>query len=619
MYAVGTVNRILLFCDATLRVAGDLNEWDLQLMIRHAACLLTWANWQHEGLHDISDNEAHLEVYTIYRRATILIWNGLYTTLKLLEPLRRSTTRETDPQKKTTSVRPEEYKSELNNNDVKEAMRIWANAMDGMVSIRRQCRAVDNRDPAERKLASLAFHYIHAFRSVAQRDSDFSLRPIISLSLAGDDDVARLAWQLLHEISISGKGEMKTQAERNVTFMADLQKTSVTDAQEWCRAKLNELPSDIKRILAKSEVPPEELVMNWDLLRNILYFDVGFRLPVPFQKPIDKNAMSARRRRATEARVLARKLERASIAMHDNMFKSMLIQRDPKEDYVRWEVVGHGGFGEVFSAVRRGKDVPVGTKPEPDVAIKCIRCHNDSDLALVKREILALGACRHANLIKLISAYDHDSCLWVVMEFCNGGSLREFLLSNNMKEPEIAYIATEILKGLEYLAEHDKIHRDLKPDNVLLHISGAVTIADLGLLVDYAREKLKTSMAGTPSYIAPEMIRNESYDSKLDIWSFGCVCLEMANATPPHQKEHIVKCLLGTATQPPPKLRNEGRWSPEFKSFLEGCLNRDPLKRQSATQLLKHPFLQKACEKEVIKAQFRHVFTARALKAAGLC
>lgn len=91
----------------------------------------------------------------------------------------------------------------------------------------------------------------------------------------------------------------------------------------------------------------------------------------------------------------------------------------------------------------------------------------------------------------------------------------------------------QILKGLQYLHSQGQIHRDLKGENVLLNVSGEVKIADLGLASEVKPGTF--GIAGTPGFIAPEMIKRTGYDTKLDIWSFGCLVMEMAEGVSPYR------------------------------------------------------------------------------------
>ena len=98
--------------------------------------------------------------------------------------------------------------------------------------------------------------------------------------------------------------------------------------------------------------------------------------------------------------------------------------------------------------------------------------------------------------------------------------------------------------------------------------------------------------------MAPELIRGQEYDGKVDVWSLGITALEMADGEPPHLTELPLRALLLITTSPPPTLKRPHAWSPAFNDFLERCLQPEPEKRPTAQELLAHPFLKHACSKE---------------------
>jgi serine/threonine protein kinase len=98
--------------------------------------------------------------------------------------------------------------------------------------------------------------------------------------------------------------------------------------------------------------------------------------------------------------------------------------------------------------------------------------------------------------------------------------------------------------------------------------------------------------------MAPELIRGQDYDGKVDVWSLGITALEMADGEPPHLNELPLRALLLITTSPPPTLKRPHAWSPAFNDFLERCLQPEPEKRATAQELLEHPFMQHACSQE---------------------
>lgn len=119
-------------------------------------------------------------------------------------------------------------------------------------------------------------------------------------------------------------------------------------------------------------------------------------------------------------------------------------------------------------------------------------------------------------------------------------------------------------------------------------------MADFGFCAELSSNQDKRkSVVGTPYWMAPEVIRGVDYDTKVDLWSLGIMALELADGEPPLLDLPPLRALFLIATQPPPTLREPEKWTEEFKDFLQSCLAKNPQKRGSAEELLKHPFILK--------------------------
>ncbi|CAL1211432.1 unnamed protein product [Candida parapsilosis] len=205
--------------------------------------------------------------------------------------------------------------------------------------------------------------------------------------------------------------------------------------------------------------------------------------------------------------------------------------------YKRTEVIGRGKFGVVYKAYHK--------QTKQVFAIKVLNLDTEEeDIIDVQQEIQFLTELKSVpNITHYYGSILNDTKLWIVMDYCAGGSLRTLLKSGVMEEKYIGVIVRELLLTLSAVHKLGVIHRDLKAANVLISKEGNVQLCDFGVAAKVVSNSSKrTTMAGTPYWMAPEVIKSgEAYNSKADIWSLGITVYEIATGN----RHIVIKMHLG--------------------------------------------------------------------------
>eukprot|EP01100_Stratorugosa_tubuloviscum_P007669 TRINITY_DN316_c0_g2_i1.p1 TRINITY_DN316_c0_g2~~TRINITY_DN316_c0_g2_i1.p1 ORF type:complete len:655 (-),score=405.89 TRINITY_DN316_c0_g2_i1:137-2101(-) len=278
----------------------------------------------------------------------------------------------------------------------------------------------------------------------------------------------------------------------------------------------------------------------------------------------------------------------ATVNRKDLKIEDIVSKDDPMVRFANLKKVGQGTSGSVF--------VASDSRSKQQVAIKQMILDQQPNPQVVINEILLMRDCQHPAIVNFIDSYLVSGTLWVIMEFMDGCDLTAVIEAcAPFTEPEIATICRECIAGLEHLHVKDIIHRDIKSDNIMCKMDGRVKLTDFGFGAQLSpdQEKRKT-MVGTPYWMAPEVIKGEYYDQKVDIWSTGIMALEMIDGEPPYMDQAPLRALFLIVSRGRPDFKNGPSMTPEFKDFVEKCTIISPAERPTSTELLQHPFFKKA-------------------------
>uniref|UniRef100_A0A671K3Z8 non-specific serine/threonine protein kinase n=1 Tax=Sinocyclocheilus anshuiensis TaxID=1608454 RepID=A0A671K3Z8_9TELE len=273
-------------------------------------------------------------------------------------------------------------------------------------------------------------------------------------------------------------------------------------------------------------------------------------------------------------------------SLKDPEIADLFFREDPEKLFTDLREIGHGSFGAVYFA----RDV----RTAEVVAIKKMsysgKQSNEKWQDIIK-EVKFLQRIQHPNSIEYKGCYLREHTAWLVMEYCLGSASDLLEVHKKpLQEIEIAAITHGALQGLAYLHSHNMIHRDIKAGNILLTEPGRVKLADFG---SASIASPANSFVGTPYWMAPEVILamdEGQYDGKVDIWSLGITCIELAERKPPLFNMNAMSALYHIAQNESPTLQSS-EWTDYFRNFVDSCLQKIPQDRPHSEDLLQHAFV----------------------------
>ncbi|KAJ7211039.1 hypothetical protein B0H12DRAFT_389215 [Mycena haematopus] len=252
-------------------------------------------------------------------------------------------------------------------------------------------------------------------------------------------------------------------------------------------------------------------------------------------------------------------------------------------DYQLGDSLGKGAFGQVYRALNWATG--------ETVAVKEIQLSNipKGELGEIMSEIDLLKNLNHENIVKYKGFVKTREYLYIILEFCENGSLHN-ISKRFGKFPEslVAVYISQVLEGLMYLHDQGVIHRDIKGANILTNKDGTVKLADFGVASNTTSVN-DGAVVGSPYWMAPEVIEQSGATTASDIWSVGCVVIELLEGHPPYHTLDPMPALFRIVQDDCPPIP-EGA-SPIVKDFLYHCFQKDCNLRISAKKLLRHPWM----------------------------
>ncbi|KAK9385221.1 kinase-like domain-containing protein [Lipomyces mesembrius] len=277
--------------------------------------------------------------------------------------------------------------------------------------------------------------------------------------------------------------------------------------------------------------------------------------------------------------------------LHDGIYAdSSVVPVPAAKIYRRDEIIGRGNFGVVYKGYNHVE--------KKVVAIKVLNLDTAEDeVKDVRHEIALLSELKQGdaqNIVRYHGSHLVGSRLWIIMDYCAGGSVRTLQLAmGKIEERFTQVIVRESLVALSYIHKAGIIHRDIKAANILIKNDGGVQLCDFGVAAQIsAKHPKRSTIVGTPYWMAPEVItEGATYNYKADIWSLGITIYEMATGQPPYADQDGMRVMFLIPRSKPPRLEG-AQYTQSLKEFLSLCLNERPEERPNADELLRTRFVR---------------------------
>ncbi|KDR81649.1 hypothetical protein GALMADRAFT_239724 [Galerina marginata CBS 339.88] len=286
-----------------------------------------------------------------------------------------------------------------------------------------------------------------------------------------------------------------------------------------------------------------------------------------------------------------------SLDVDDDGVIRNVINAKKANKWIKGALIGAGSFGKVYLGMDASSgllmavkqvELPTGSAPNQE--------RKKSMLSALEREIELLKNLQHENIVQYLYSSIDDECLNIFLEYVPGGSVTALLRNYGaFEEPLVKNFVRQILQGLDYLHERDIIHRDIKGANILVDNKGGIKISDFGISKKVDDNLLtgnrinRPSLQGSVFWMAPEVVKQTGHTRKADIWSVGCLVVEMLTGEHPWAQLTQMQAIFKIGSSARPTIPSD--ISADAQDFLRQTFELNHEARPSASELLQHPWV----------------------------
>lgn len=278
-----------------------------------------------------------------------------------------------------------------------------------------------------------------------------------------------------------------------------------------------------------------------------------------------------------------------SLFKSNNLQESDLNNNTIKHYILTKELIGSGSFAKVYKGIN--------TKNDKIVAIKeiCTLNMKDKVLERLNYEITVMSKLNHKNIVKFYDYEERDGYIYIIMEYCENGTFNSKFMKK-LDENKAQFYIRQLAEGLKYLRGKCINHRDLKPDNLLLTNNfNTLKITDFGFAKIMAKNSIGTTLCGSPLYMSPELLKNQNYTIKADLWSVGLIIYECIYKTHPYKKASNIIELINMIDTKIIDYNFKEEKNNNFSNYsiqvVRGLLQKDPKIRYTWIEFFTHPWI----------------------------